>query len=302
MVAAAFSFTKKVNKSHLRRLQEPFSCSIITYIKEQSGKEEIILKQFIKKHFEIACVLISLGLLGISSLFSWDGNPVMGFDKMSADIIICLICAFFIAKLGLWKSAGFHKHGFWKGILYGSPFLLLGAGSVLVSNVGVDLSSLQFISLSNAVLFAVNMFLVGLNEELWMRGLVLNGLLSKYGESNESVWKAIGVSSLIFGAIHIPNLFFMNPLTLLVQVLNAAAGGVLFGAVYVKSNNIWSGIVIHALVDWCSLFIDHCYENTTSVLSMQMSIPQASLIVLAGSGIPVLIAYFLLREKTIKAR
>ena len=37
---------------------------------------------------------------------------------------------------------------------------------VLVSNAGVDLSKLEFLSVPNAVLFSVNMLLVGDNEEI----------------------------------------------------------------------------------------------------------------------------------------
>lgn len=254
------------------------------------------MDKFIKRHMEMVLVVISLGFLCISSIFSWDDNPVMGFDKMCADAIIIVLCTFLIKKLGLLEKAGFQKKKFGKGVLYGSPFMILGIGSVLVSNIGADMSNLRFISISNAIIFTINMFLVGMNEEIWMRGLVLNGLLDKYGDSYKSIWKAIGVSALIFGAIHIPNIFFMNPLTLMVQVINAAAGGVLFGAVYVKSKNIWAGIVIHALVDWCSLFMENCFENTASVLSMEMNIFQAGMLILVGSGFPIFIAYLLLRR------
>ena len=48
------------------------------------------------------------------------------------------------------------------------------------------------------------------------------------------MWKAIIMSAIIFGLIHIPNLFFMEPLTVIVQVINAMSAGILFAVIFVK--------------------------------------------------------------------
>lgn len=254
------------------------------------------IQEWSVKHMEIVAVAISLLLLGISSLFSWDNNPIMGFDKMCADIVIIAVCVFVIKLTGLWETAGFQKSGLGKGMLYGIPFLIIGAGSVIVSNAGVDFSKLQFISVSHALIFTINMVLVGMNEEVWMRAFVLNGLIRKYGTDKNGIRRAIIVSALVFGAIHIPNIFFMNPVTLVVQVVNAASAGVLFGAIFVRSKNIWAGIIIHTLVDWCSLFVGNCFVGASTVLSMEMNPLQAAGIILLGSLPPVFIAFYLLRK------
>lgn len=245
----------------------------------------------------ILSIIVSLLLLGVSSLFSWDSNPVMGMDKLCADSIIIISCLLLIKRLKLWDTAGFQKKGYWKGMLYGIPFLIIGLGSVLVSNAGVDFTKLHHISMANTIMFTINMIFVGMNEEIWMRAFVLNGLMKKYGETKTAIWKALLISALIFGAIHIPNLFFMNPVTLLVQVVNAAAGGILFGAIYIKSQNIWAGITVHAVVDWCSLFVGNCFQGTASIISMDMNIMQAIPIMGLGSIPPIVIAWLLLRSK-----
>ena len=258
------------------------------------------MKNIMKKYTVTSSVVISFGLLLISSLFSWDDNPVMGFDKLCADASIVICCLLLIRFLGLQDTAGFTKKGFWKGLLYGSPFLVIGIASVFVSNAGTDFSSLTHISVANSVMFTINMLFVGMNEEIWMRALILNALMKKYGDTYPEIWKSLLISALIFGAIHLPNIFFMDPVTLLVQVVNAAAGGVLFGAIFIKSKNIWAGITIHALVDWCSLFIGNCFIGTESIISMTMTIQQAAVIIALGSLPPILIAWLLLRRKQLK--
>lgn len=252
------------------------------------------MKKIIEKHLVIFCILVSFGLLEISSLFSWDSNPVMGYDKLCADITITVCCVLLIVVLGYKETAGFTLRGYGKGLLYGVPFLVIGIASVFVSNAGVDFSKLTHLSVANTILFTVNMIFVGINEEMWLRGLVLNSLLRKYGDSYRGMWKSLWISAMIFGAIHIPNAFFMEPLTLLVQVVNAAAGGILFGAIFIKSKNLWAGITIHALVDWFSLFLGNCFTGTESIISMSMTIPQAIVIILLGATPPIVIAWLLL--------
>ena len=86
----------------------------------------------IKKYTEVSMIILSIALLQISNLFQWDNNPIMGMDKVCADILIIVLCCLLIKKMGIQSGAGFIKKGFFKGILYGIPFfviayLLLGA-------------------------------------------------------------------------------------------------------------------------------------------------------------------------------
>lgn len=246
------------------------------------------------KHIEIFFILVSLMLLIISSLFRFDNNAIMGFDKLIADIIITIICYLLILKLGLKNTAGFNKKGFKKGLILGIPFLIIGIGSVIFSNMGTDFSNIKHISIFNTILFTINMLFVGINEEVWMRGLVLNGLMKKYEKS--SIWKPIIISSLIFGLVHLPNIFFVEPLTLLIQVINAMCGGILFATIFIKSKNIFSVIVIHSLTDWISLFIASCFIGANSALSMSINLGQALFMIAGGSLPPIIISMILLRK------
>lgn len=48
------------------------------------------MKKWSEKYTEWMAILVSLMLLGISSLFSWDSNPIMGFDKLCADTVLSM--------------------------------------------------------------------------------------------------------------------------------------------------------------------------------------------------------------------
>lgn len=252
-----------------------------------------------KKYIEVSMILLSIVLLQISNLFQWDSNPIMGVDKICADISIIVLCCLLIKKMGIWPGAGFTKQGFFKGILYGIPFFIIGIASIFVSNMGLAWEELSFLGIPNLVLFTVNMFFVGVNEEIWMRSLVLNSFISKYGAGRKSLWKAIAMSAVIFGLIHIPNLFFMEPATVLVQVINAMSAGILFAVIFVKSKNIWAGITVHAVVDWCSLFVGNCFVGGNTVLDMSMNSIQVAGMILAGSLPPIIFSViFMSRDST----
>ena len=106
-------------------------------------------------------IILSIALLQISNLFQWDNNPIMGIDKVCADILIIVLCCLLIKKMVIQSGAGFIKKGFFKGILYGIPFFVIGVASIFVSNVGLDWGQLSFLGISHLVLFTINMILVG---------------------------------------------------------------------------------------------------------------------------------------------
>lgn len=254
------------------------------------------MRNTFKKHIELTMVIFSFLLLQLSSLFQWDSNPIMGLDKLCADTLVILLSLGMIIYLGYKAKAGFTKKGFLKGILLGIPFYIIGIASIFVSNVGMDLNEISFMGVSQIVLFTVNMLLVGANEEIWMRGLVLNCFIQKYGYEKKSLWKAISLSAIIFGLIHVPNMFFMEPLTVVVQAINAMSAGVLFAVIFIKSKNIWAGIIVHAIVDWCSLVIGNCFVGGNTVLSMSMNGTQALGMVVAGSVPPIVFSIIYMRK------
>lgn len=234
--------------------------------------------------------LICICTLGISALFSWDNNPITGWDKLVGDICITLFCLFFIWCLGLLKEAGFTGKGFGRGLLLGIPFYIIGICAAVVGNMGTDFSALTMRPVSFLLIFTLNMFFVGMNEEILMRALVLNVLREKYGKDKQGEMRAILWSALIFGLIHLPNIFFMSPITVVVQAINAASAGVLFAVIYLKSGNFWANVLIHMIVDFLSLFVGQCFISGASVLSVELTVISGLVMVIAGSLPPLVVA------------
>lgn len=93
---------------------------------------------------------------------------------------------------------------------------------------------------------------IGIAEEFLCRGWLLNEFLERFGKTKKGIWYSIIVSGLIFGLIHISNIFVMGQAVsaTLTQVFSAAATGIVFGVIYYKTKNIWSVIILHGFWDF----------------------------------------------------
>jgi membrane protease YdiL (CAAX protease family) len=120
----------------------------------------------------------------------------------------------------------------WPWLLY----LALFAASAL--NAGLP-------PLSVTLFIVANTLLVGWSEEVMFRGIWLRGLFRSYG-----IWVAILGSSLLFGAMHVLNVFLTGDLRgALLQSAAACLSGVFLAAVRLRTGSLWTGIVLHGLWD-----------------------------------------------------
>jgi membrane protease YdiL (CAAX protease family) len=93
-----------------------------------------------------------------------------------------------------------------------------------------------------------NTFLVGLSEELMFRGVLLQAF-----RRTVSIWPAVWLTTLAFGAIHILNVFMTGDLrTAVIQAAAAALSGLLFIALRLRTGSLWTGIVVHGLWDFAT--------------------------------------------------
>jgi membrane protease YdiL (CAAX protease family) len=115
-------------------------------------------------------------------------------------------------------------------------FLALFAASAL--NAGLPPASVTLFILANTLM-------VGWSEEVMFRGIWLRGLFRSFG-----IWVAIIGSSLIFGAMHVLNIFLTGDLRgAVVQAIAAFLSGVFLAAVRLRTGSLWTGIVLHGLWD-----------------------------------------------------
>jgi len=135
--------------------------------------------------------------------------------------------------------------------------------------------------------------LVGLAEEYIFRGLLI-GLFLKANHNN--AFGAVIGSSILFGLIHITNLKALPFGYVSAQMIFAAAIGILFGTIYIKTHNLAIVIALHAFRDMFPMFSNKLMQQAS-----QTSFTMASLyVMIVFLGIALFIAYIQLQNFEIK--
>lgn len=136
-----------------------------------------------------------------------------------------------VASLGLQlkNNGNFAATGFFTALF------MLGIGTLLlVLNKNLVFTNIEF-DAGNLYVGLGLMIFVAVAEELVFRGYILNTLLSF---SNK--WLALGISALIFAALHGANPG-INPL----PMINVFLAGLVLGINYIYTRNLWFGMMLH---------------------------------------------------------
>ncbi len=138
-----------------------------------------------------------------------------------------------------------------KCLIYGAPVLALSIVNLI--NSVLQLKSFEAGTFMNVLLYCI---FIGITEEFLFRGWIQNEFIERFGDTKANVLRSILLSSVIFGIVHITNVFVTNQnlFETILQCLNAIACGFLLGCIYYKTKNIWSVIFLHAFYDF-ALFL-----------------------------------------------
>lgn len=110
------------------------------------------------------------------------------------------------------------------------------------------------VNVNNLISLIIYVVLIGLFEEIFFRGIIENELLEKYSSNKKEILISIIISGVVFGAVHLTNLFAgQDLLTTMMQFVQTTAIGILFGTVYYKTRNIWAMIFLHSFYDFSVL-------------------------------------------------
>lgn len=159
------------------------------------------------------------------------------------------------------------------------PILVLACLS-FATNLSTIVNDVNIANIISLVVYAA---LVGLFEEIFFRGLILEEML-KSSDSKKGAVISIIASGIIFGSLHFTNIFFGQDLiTTIMQLIQSSAIGILFGVVYYLSKNIFALAFLHGFYDFAVLLNEtslttSCSYIDSTPLSVTLSTFVASLI------------------------
>jgi membrane protease YdiL (CAAX protease family) len=220
------------------------------------------IRLWCEKHNKVIPVIITFIVAStVLSMFMYFINiDIKISDVSSASITFIIQVAFqIIIALVLMKllypkwSFGFGRAGLKKGIKkYGIIILTVVLIRVLTAWYFYS-SHNQIPSLPRILIeFFILLLSISTYEEILWRGMFLKSLENIFSKSKYKSFIAVIISAAVYGLWHIFGLLGQPIIEIVVTALYVFAWGVFFGAIYVKTENIWLPIIAHNLFNFAN--------------------------------------------------
>ena len=214
-------------------------------------------------HISVGVLIIWLIIVVGGGLLQVGGHPTQLDELVKNQIMLGVLAAVVflpgvITYLKWWGQVG------WKipDNLQALPLLFPPALALLVL-----LSIALFTGLPPVKVLAlvtINTLMVGISEELMFRGVLLYGAVSSFG-----TWRAVWITAIIFGSVHILNGLVTGDFRAsTVQALFAGMFGIWIAALRTRLGTIIPVIIVHWLWD-CFVFLT---GSTGGVIALPFSL------------------------------
>lgn len=166
---------------------------------------------------------------------------VLGLELEPLRLIIPIVQSIFVVwvlyHLGWLKAAGFGGRIKDIHILW-FPLVLAFVPVLMFGTIEIAAGGIMF--------YALALVFTGISEEGLARGIILKAVLPS------GPWIALLFMAVLFSVGHFSNLFFedFSALEMVEKLLVTFSFALLYGAVFLRTHNIWSLIVLHAVHDF----------------------------------------------------
>lgn len=214
---------------------------------------------------------------------------------------------FGMAFIALWlfkrkypnKIIGICKKGWKVGLILGWPIYVGSLINFYEAILEIDWSIAITPTVLEYIGYVLFVLSVGAFEEILLRGIMLNEMIERWGNTKKGIYSAIIASSAVFGLIHMVNLagkpwFIVGTCT---QVVYAFIIGFFFATVYVRTRNLWVVIVFHALYDLGGCLDDLFIRVVSESMMFDISIMDGVISLLPFMILFVIGLFYIRKEK-----
>ncbi len=164
------------------------------------------------------------------------------------------------------KGMGFaFKKGWWVFVI---AFLSFGLSISGVIGKHMSIAAYPLLTFLLIIFYAL---FIGLFEEGLFRGLFLNALLAKNGNSIKGILKAVIISSVLFGFAHVATdlipafsdpsqLTFTAIAQMIAKTIQTGIVGFILAAIILRNHSLWSVAFIHGLNDFIMLTPNYLFN------------------------------------------
>ena len=130
------------------------------------------------------------------------------------------------------------------------------------------------VSTQEGLTFAITTSIAaGVYEEIFYRAIICNNMMRVWKDRKGGMYAAAVVSALVFGVSHLSNGFLTGFTSGLVsQIIFATAAGTLFGAIYLRTRNLWGLITVHTIWDLSGFLFTDFSELTAEAANISTEV------------------------------
>ena len=206
---------------------------------------------FFVSFFIFIAVFDLIGIAIVSSITEYSFKEYISDTELLMEnkmMLLMMVCQLFGTLVTVWIFQKFvnreafsaiglelngYKDDFVSGLIFGAGFIGIGFAILYTINF-LSVASIQFSLIDQ--LFYLSLFaVVSLNEEIAMRGYILQNLSSSFNK-----YIALVLSSLVFMLMHIG-----NPNMSGIPLFNLFLAGLFLGVYCIPKNNLWFPIGAH---------------------------------------------------------
>ena len=226
--------------------------------------------------------LITAGFFALLQAFGTDLTSLGVFPMLMTDILKIILAAVIILIMKRISHGSFY-FGFGAKNLRESIALASIALVFALCNVLEAVFFNGILQENGLVLLAsvISALAAGFYEEIACRGVVVTSMMENWKTAPHYILRTTLVSGILFGLIHFVNLTSGDIAGTFLQVFYAAGIGIFFGAVYIRTRNLWGAFLVHFIVD-ATAFI-FVIQNPSEIFSMAGSL--VLLIIITGFGL-----------------
>lgn len=198
---------------------------------------------------------------------------------ITAGLLMLILPIFFRGKCNFGFKGGLPK----LGILLSLPALIVPVWNLLQ----IKLYDAPLVAGTTAVIAAIFHGIgPGVSEEVFCRGFTVSNLMRIWKDKPNRIFLSVLVSGAAFGLLHAVNVIVTgDAFAAIIQVIYTAAIGIFYGAVFIRSRNVWGVILMHTLTD-VSAFIA-VFDGNVSGMDIAFCV--------VGSLIFIALALYLIR-------
>lgn len=221
-------------------------------------------------------ILFEVFIQTIGSIFAstiWKTINYGKYTKYFISEAVVLICSLVVLTVRKkWYIFKNRKLSFIETLKRCLPIVILSLLVFITNIIGLIGEELNYFNLISLIFYTIS---IGLFEEIFFRGIIEEELLASYSENKKQIITSIVISGIIFGSIHLTNLFYgQDFLTTITQFIQTTSIGILFGTLYYLTRNIWALAFLHGFYDFSVLLneanlVTECgyIDNVSSIIT-----------------------------------